>query len=399
MKKIILFLFLSIFVFSACTTSHKEEEKDKEAKSIGNDFAFDFFHEMLDEEENVFVSPYSLETALTMAYIGADSETKEEMARALQLKGIDIEEVKENSLNLKKQLEESEDIELSVANALYLKENFPFLDSYINDGENYFQAEVNHLPENGSVINDWAAENTNNKISEIIDPGPIDQSVIAYLLNAIYFNANWQNQFNQDKTSQRTFYGVGEEFETDMMNQKSNYYHLNKEDIKAVKLDYQNDNYSFYAFMPDDLSQFHQDFNRDYFNDLKDQMENNEIILYLPKFILEKDMGLNQALKNLGIKQAFNESLADFSNMVDLDSIGENVFISSVFQSTFIEVEEQGTEAAAVTGIGMRATSAPTDPPEVIEFNQPFIFLIEEKESNTILFMGQLANPNKKNKD
>lgn len=394
MKKIILFLFLSIFVFSACTTSHKEEEKDKEAKSIGNDFAFDFFSEMLDEEENVFVSPYSLEAALTMAYIGADGETKEEMARTLQLKGIDIEEVKENSLNLKKQLEESEDIEISIANAFFLKDTIPFLDSYINDGRNYFDAEIDNMPETGQTINDWAAEKTENKITEVIDSGPIDQSIIAYLLNAIYFNANWQNQFNQDKTSQRTFYGVGEEFETDMMNEKSNYYHLNEENLKAVKLDYENDNYSFYAFMPDDLSQFHQDFNRDYFNDLKDQMENNEIILYLPKFTLEKDMSLNQTLKNLGIDQAFSQNLANFSNMVDLDSIGENVFISSVFQSTFIEVEEQGTEAAAVTGIGMRATSAPTDPPEVIEFNQPFIFLIEEKETNTILFAGQLHNFN-----
>ncbi len=391
MKKTIILLFLSIFIFSACTTND-EKKPVKEDQKYGQDFAFDFFLEMLDEEENVFVSPYSLEAALTMAYIGSSAETKKEMAKALQIEGIDIEEVKQNSLHLKNLLEESEDIKLSIANAFFLKETIPFLDSYISDGQNYFDAEIDNMPETGQVINDWAAEKTENKITEIIDSGPIDQTVIAYLLNAIYFNANWQNQFNQDLTQERTFYNNGKEFETDMMNRKGNYLHLNEDELKAVKIDYENENYSFYAFMPDNLNEFYQDFNRDKFEDLKDKLEYREIILYLPKFKIEKDMDLNQTLKNLGINKAFDENLADFSNMVNLEAITENVFISQVFQSTFIEVEEKGTEAAAVTGVEMQVTSAPIDPPAVIEFNHPFVFLIEEKETNTILFAGQLHN-------
>ncbi len=389
MKKFILLTLISILFFSACSFAPSKNNINRNTNT-GNDFAFDFFFEILESDKNAFVSPYSLELALTMAYLGSDGKTKQEMANVLKLNNLNIEDIQERSINLMNYLSGSDDIELLIANAFYLKEEFPFLDSFIEKGQNYFEAEINNLPENGKVINDWANEKTKGKITEIIDQGPIDASIIAILLNAVYFNADWKNQFHEGSTRKKTFYGVNGETEKNMMHRKGNYFHLNEDNLKAVKLEYKNDNFSFYAFMPEDLNYFYKNFDRAYFTKIKDQMEMRQIDLYFPKFKLEKNLNLNQNLKNLGINQAFSSSSANFANLVDLKKINQNVYISGVAQNTFIEVSEKGTEAAAVTTITASKTSVQAPPP-VIEFNRPFIFIIEEKETNTILFAGQLV--------
>ncbi len=402
-KLMAFFLFLAItFSLSACSLfEDKPEEEEnllidseREIKSIASDFSFDVFKELVSSNENLFISPYSLSTALIMTYIGADGDTKEEMRTALSLNGIDIEELKENVLYLKHHLENvSGKAELSIANALFLKTGIPFLDSYIRDGQNYFQAELDNMPSTGESINQWVKEQTRDKIDEIIDSGPIDPLVIAYLVNAIYFKADWADEFNENLTRKRPFYVNNEAIDVDMMENKANYNYLIEEDLQAVSLNYGDGEFVFHAIMPSNLEDFYTNFNQESFNDLKTSMYKSELTLRLPKFKMEEKFKLAEALKNMGMPLAFDSSLANFSNMVNLEELNDNVYIGEVYHSTFIEVDEKGTEAAGATAVEMRLEMAILDP-LIIELNRPFIFLIEEKETNTILFMGQLQNFN-----
>ncbi|MGM0482722.1 MAG: serpin family protein, partial [Patescibacteria group bacterium] len=279
-------------------------------------------------------------------------------------------------------------------NAFFLKDGIPFLESYRSDGERYFEAEIGSLPSTGDPINDWVYQNTNGKIEEIIEPGAIDPAVIAYLVNAIYFKGNWAEEFDKDKTKDRTFYGTDGEADVEMMENKSEYLNSVSEDMQAVTIEYKDGDYLFHAFMPTDdrsLSEFYEDFDRSAFEDYKPDKK-SETILRLPKFTLEDELGLVDTLRGMGINEVFDIDSADFSEMVDLDAVaGKNVYISDVLHASFIEVDEEGTEAAASTAVEMKLESAES-PRGVIEFNRPFLFLIEEPETGTVLFMGHLAN-------
>jgi len=404
-KLLIVPLIIIVFSLSACTLFEKqEEEKDeknplidqeREVKSVASDFSFDVFKELANSQENLFVSPYSLNTALIMAYVGSDGETREEMKAVLNLEYDDILELKKDVLHLKHHLETiSEEAEVSIANALFLKQGIPFLDSYIESGKNYFEAELDNLPQTGEPINQWVEEKTREKIDEIIDSGPIDPLVIAYLVNAIYFQADWNLEFDENLTRTRPFYFNNEGFDVEMMENKDDYRYLINDDIEAIRLDYSHEKYAFHAIMPSNLEDFYLNFNKNSFEDLKNSYRKDELTLRLPKFKMEEKFKLSDALEAMGMHLAFNPSQADFSKMVDLEELRDNVYISEVYHSTYIEVDETGTEAAAATAVEMSREMAVMDP-LILEFNRPFIFLIEEKESNTILFMGQLANPNK----
>ncbi len=368
-------------------------EELADLSSSGNEFAFASFFEIAKESENAFVSPYSIHTAMILAYIGADGKTKEEMEEVLALSGMEEEDIKEKAFGLKHHLENvSEETEVSIANSFFLREDIPFLESYKKDGESYFDAELRSLPSTGDVINDWVKEKTEDKIEEIIDPGPIPEDVIAYLVNAIYFKGIWEKEFDEEKTTERTFYGE-EEKEVEMMENEAEYYYGISEDMQAVTMEYKEGDYLFHAFMPTEgrsLPDFYEDFDTERFEDIRPTNE-GEIILRLPKFTLEQDLKLSGVLESMGMVDAFNKSNADFSRMVDLDELVENVYIGEVYHSSFIEVDEEGTEAAAATAVEMRLESMPMEQ-TVLEFNKPFFFVIEEAETKNILFMGQFVD-------
>jgi len=271
------------------------------------DFSLASFLTLVDKKENLFISPYSIHTALSIAYTGADGETKNEMANVLGISGLELSDYKKDSLELKKYLESAtKETEVSIANALFLKDNYPFLESFKKDAEEYFEAKIDHLPETGKPINEWVKENTNNKIKDIIDSGPIDEMTVSILLNAIHFKAPWANEFEKSKTSKRVFYG-DREINVDMMEREDYYKHLIREDLKAVTINYESEfgskgRYSFHAFMPEKgLAEFYQNLNIETFNQLKEEMENDEIILRVPKFKMESDLSFVDTLKKLQI--------------------------------------------------------------------------------------------------
>ena len=354
------------------------------------EFSFNSFFELADENENLFLSPYSIHVAMTMAYRGADGETAEEMAQSLGLEEMEMDKVLGDSLALKKYLEASEKNEVSIANAFFLREDIPFLEDYKNDGERYFEAEIDKLPETGQSINDWVYEKTREKIEEIIDDGPIDDDVIAYLVNAIYFQGSWAEEFDEDRTRVDNFQAPDGEVEVEMMENEADYKYGVSEDVQSVTIEYEDGDFLFHAFMPTEksLQEFYEEFDPDSFQDMKPTNE-REVVLRFPKFTLEDELELVNVLEELGIRKAFNRNEADFSKMVDLEQLGLNVFLSDVLHASFIEVDEEGTEAAAATAVEVSLESMPMQ----LEFNKPFLFVIEEPETETILFMGQLVDP------
>ncbi|MGM0629208.1 MAG: serpin family protein [Patescibacteria group bacterium] len=400
-KLIVIFAILLVILFLSFYLIEEPEEELPEVSpdelkglsSSAKDFSFDMFPRLAKDDENVFVSPYSIHTALLMAYRGAGGDSADEMAEVLGLTDMELQAIMEDSLGLKNYLEHSsEENEVSIANAFFLKEGIPFLDSYRSDGERYFEAEIGPLPSTGDPINDWVYQNTNGKIEEIIEPGAIDPAVIAYLVNAVYFKGNWAEEFDKGKTKDRTFYGTDGEADVEMMENKSEYLYYMSEDMQAVTIEYKDGDYLFHAFMPTDdrsLSEFYDDFDSSAFEEYKPD-EKKETILRLPKFTLEDELGLVDILRGMGINEVFGIGSADFSDMVDLEAVAGNVFISDVLHASFIEVDEEGVEAAASTAVEIKMESARQTP--TIEFNRPFLFLIEEPETETVLFMGHLTN-------
>lgn len=407
MKKYVAILVLLLFILSLSfylinreadpvepPVELSEPEELKELSFSVKDFSFDLFPRLAEDDKNIFISPYSIHTALVMAYRGAGEESAKEMAEVLGLTDMELETLMKNSLGLKQYLEHfSKENEVAIANALFLRDDIPFLSSYKTDAERYFEGKIDPLPDTGVIVNDWVFENTREKIDKIIDPGPINPDVIAYLVNAIYFQGVWAEEFDENNTEKRPFYGTGGEVEVDMMENESDYLLAVSENMKSVTIEYKDGDYLFHAFMPTDdraLSEFYVDFDKETF-DLMKPTSKEEIVLRLPKFKLEDEFKLVDVLKDMGMELVFEESLADFSEMVDLDAIGLNVFISDILHASFIEVDEKGTEAAAATAVEMTLESVSL-PPAVVEFNRPFLFLIEEPETGTILFMGHLAN-------
>ncbi len=399
MKKIIIVLVIIVAGFSTFyllqerseeKVDLREPEELTELSFAMTDFSFNAFFEVAKEGENVFISPYSMHTALTMAYRGADGDTAAEMAEVLGLTEMEMERVLKDSLGLKNYLEFSDKNELSIANTFFLREGIPFLESYKSDGEKYFEAEMSELPETGEPINDWVYEKTGEKIEEIIDNGPIDDNIIAYLVNAIYFQGNWAEEFDEDKTRPDSFQTPDGEVEVEMMENEAEYKYGISEDLKSATIEYEDGDFLFHVFMPieKNLEEFYEEFDPDYFQDIK-PTNKSEIVLRMPKFTLEDELGMIDTLEALGMEKAFDMGDANFSKMVDLEGLGLNVFISDVLHASFIEVNEEGTEAAAATAVEMELESAPMR----LEFNRPFLFVIEEPETKTILFIGQLVDP------
>jgi len=389
------------------TEISKKDDNDTEKKSVSveelasfssrqADFSFSIFNEILKERKkgNIFISPYSIHTALLLTYIGSEKETREEMREVLVLLGMSDKEIVEKARDLKKYLENiSETTEIAIANALFLRKDIPFLPHYKKEAEEYFEAKIDVLPLTRKPINEWIKKSTRGKIGgddhddfdEKIPPG-----TIAYLINAIYFKGIWEIEFDVENTAMRTFYGK-EEREIEMMKEKNDYSFYFSEDLKAVTLEYKDGDYLFHAFLPSkesSLSSFYNNLGREKIKEIKDNMIKEEVVIKMPKFKLKDELKLKGFFKSLGMENAFSRESANFTRMVDeqfLMQASSNVFISEISHSSFIEIDEKGTEAAAITEVDMGIVSAPM----VIEFNRPFFFMIEEAETESILFMGQ----------
>jgi serine protease inhibitor len=365
-----------------------------------NQFGFKLFSQLMqqDGEQNLMMSPTSVAIALSMLYNGANGETQQQIATTLELQGLSLEDLNQANADFKNLLENADpQVQLAIANSLWGNQNVAFHSDFIQRIQTFYDAEVQTLdftnPAVVNQINDWVDRNTEGKIPTILDEVRPDD--ILFLINAVYFKGEWQKAFNEANTSDRPFTLLdGSTKNHPLMSQSGNYlYQENADWFQAVSLPYGDGRLSMYVFLPQadvPLNQFYQEFlSAPNWNIAMTDFSRREGTVELPRFQYEYATRLNDALQALGMPLAFDPNAADLTGLTDQDS-----FVNEVRHKTFIEVNEEGTEAAAVTSIGIRATSVeiPTDP-FVMTVDRPFFYAIRDNESGAILFMGSVVNP------
>jgi serine protease inhibitor len=372
---------------------------EKNLLQSDNKFGFKLFQEVVSEEKdkNVFISPLSVSMALGMTYNGADGSTKEAMQKTLELNGLTLQEVNESYQNLMKLFSELDpDVLFQIANSIWYRQGWTFEKEFIQLNKTYFNSQVRGLdfgdPHSADVINNWVSENTKGKITSIINP-PIDPSMVMFLINAIYFKGTWTYQF--DKTATREWPFLLPDNSTkpcQMMGIKSKFPYHEDDYFQAVSLPYGKGDYSMVVFLPKwgkNIDSLIAALNQGNFDKWWSEFHSDSGKVCLPKFTLEYELKLNDALKALGMSMAFDPDQADFSKMFQ----GKGLFISEVKHKTFVEVNEEGTEAAAVTSVGIALSAYPPPLPFEMVVDRPFVFLIRENLSGTILFMGKIVEP------
>jgi len=375
---------------------------EKEVTGAANTFGINLLaklSELDDEGDNIFISPLSISIALGMALHGAQGKTQEEMKQVLEFHNLSIDEINESYrglLDLLPYVDPS--VEMLIANSVWYRYTFPVLKEFIETNKKYFDAEVQGLdfnsPEAPKIINNWVKQKTNGLIEEIA-PEVIDHLTMMFLINAIYFKGDWTYQFDKNKTRDADFQlPDGATIPVKMMLQNNSFRFYQSQDIGIIDLPYGDELFSMTIILPPEDQSIH-DFTasitierwHEWISLLPDNKQ--EIDLFLPRFQLEYEESLVDVLKALGMHLAFDLSNADFTGLYDKNLEPRNAYISDVMHKTFIDVNEEGTEAAAVTSVVIGVDSAPP----AFRVDRPFVFAIRENSSDTILFIGKIVKP------
>ena len=350
------------------------------------------------KDENAFISPTSLYTALLLAYNGADGDTKEEFKDTLQIRDWTDTEVNEAMNVLLHSFEKDiEAIDVSSANSLWLANEYTFQKDYEQAMEQYFDAHITMIDRaddtSADKINKWVNKETRGKIEEIMEP-PLDSNFVALLVNVLYFNGEWQYEFEESATEERVFHTATNEVDVDFMFLQEELSYMENEDVQAVKLPYGEGEMMMQVFLPKEdveIKEVVDTMLMEEWETWQTDFQEREGKLLFPKFEMEYDIVLNDVLQELGIEAAFTER-ADFSYLIEETN---GLAISEVKQKTYIDVDEVGTEAAAATSVEIVETSLVVDEDEPFEMdvNRPFIFAITDTATDAILFLGQINDP------
>jgi serpin B len=366
-------------------------------------FAFDLYQALKDEEGNLFYSPYSISVALAMTYAGARGETEQQMAETLKfLLAQDDLHPAFNSLDILlaqrgegAEGKDEEGFRLNIVNAIWGQKDYAFLDEFLDVlAENYGAGLrlvdfINETEKARVTINDWVSEQTEGRIEDLIPQGVITTLTRLVLTNAIYFNAAWEYPFEEEATYNGPFYLLDSgEVTVPMMRQTESFGYAEGDGYQAVELPYDGNELSMVILLPEEgqFKAFESSLDADLVAAIIENLEYQEVALTMPKFEFESEFSLKQALSAMGMPIAFTDN-ADFSGMTG----GRDLQIAEVIHKAFVSVDEAGTEAAAATAVIMELTAMP----EVVEMtlDHPFIFLIRDIETGTILFVGRVMDP------
>ncbi len=396
MKAFRISIMLIAFVTGNFFTGFAQHPAEKTIEG-NNRFAFGIFEQIATKGENVFFSPYSISSALAMTYTGAKGDTQKEMQQVFGFSKDKKAQAKHYHL-LNKHLDtlNEERVQLNVANSLWCQQNFDFLAEFLNINKNYYQAGLervdfrNNHPEARKKINEWVERETNHKISDLITEDMLDPSVRMVLANAIYFKGMWEYPFDKSKNRSEVFY-VSEKRKTHIpfMRRSVSVEYYEDELAQVIELPYAGKDLSMMILLPQEvfgIGQLESKLDAELYEEYQESMFTKKVEVWLPKFKAATQYNLNDPLINLGMKSAFSKG-ADFSGMTGR----KELFISDVAHKAFVEVNEEGTEAAAATGAVMSKTSLV----KKVEFraDHPFIYLIKDNRTNAILFMGRLNEP------
>lgn len=359
-------------------------------------FAFNLFKQVNSEdgEKNVFISPLSVSTALAMTYQGAEGTTREAMANALQLDGLDIDVLNESSQNLLRYLKQADsELHLNISNSIWIREGRLIKEDFLAVNKTIFDAYVTTLDFSkdsaADAINKWIGDSTKGKIKKMVD-APIPSDIVMYLINAIYFKGQWSDKFDTKMTFNSSFNSADGKVSDIMMMRRSGTVLFGRtDDYKAVRLPYGKGDIAMYCILPEkdaDINDFVRGMDLEKWTEIRNAMkETKDVSLQIPRFNLEYGIkNLNSALTSLGMGEAFSDD-ANFSGM------GDDLAISRVMHKAIIEVNEEGSTAAGVTVVEIRETAAVMEPPEFIA-DRPFVFIIADDETGSILFMGKVLS-------
>jgi len=286
-------------------------------------------------------------------------------------------------------------VKLALANAIFYRKGFTVKDPFVAVMDNDYSAEIKGLdfsaPSALTTINKWASDNTNKKISKVLDE--IDGGAVMFIMNALYFNGDWSHQFDKSKTQDRPFHpDGGNTVNVSTMNGAVGSKTVYGNGWKAIEMPYGRTNFTMVVIVPEGtLNAYYASFTPEFWNQLTSDLDEiadfDKLTVFMPKFKFDYEKYLNDQLQSIGMVDAFNPYRANLSGISD-----QSIYVDFVKQNTFVEVDEEGTEAAAVTTIGIKLTSMPSQPDQFI-IDKSFIFAIRERTTNTLLFIGQVINP------
>lgn len=380
------------------------EEAMQELVAGNTQFALDLYTKVSGESENIFYSPFSVSEALAMVSAGARGETADQMLKTLHLSQDKdalhpaFNALDSHLMNLgeKPRKPESEPFELTVANSIWGQNGEEFNTVFLETLAANYGAGLNTLdfisaPEaSRETINEWVEEKTQERIEDLLPKGSVNSRTRLVLANAIYFKASWMAAFQEESTKPGKFtLRDGSTVETDLMHQSANFDYAQMDGFKAIALPYDGGDVSMLVMLPKNLDKFEKSLSAKTLNDTVAALKKKHVTLTLPEFEFTVPLTLTKTLQDMGMVDAFGGS-ADFSGMTDADDLR----ISEVIHKAYVSVDEAGTEAAAATAVTMRATSMPIDPVQFTA-DKPFVFVIRDNKTGSLLFVGRLANPDK----
>jgi serpin B len=419
LSKLILILLLAGVCLSACSPA-SQQAKSEQARVMqpdvppdeldilvdgNNTFALDLYQTLRGSDDNLFYSPYSISLALAMTYGGARGNTEAQMASVLHYDlpqpelhaafnrlDLDLSQSGEAENN------DTQPMQLHIANAVWAQQDHPFLPAYLdllalNYGAGIHLADFKTQAEpTRREINRWVSDETNDRIQDIIAPGVLDALTRMVLVNAIYFKADWQSQFDANDTREAPFYLLdGSEVQVEMMSKDLTLPYLRGDNFQAVELPYAGGTAAMDIIVPDEgqFLAFEASLDWESLESILSALQTTEVRLKTPKFTFRSQFDLPQQLSMLGMVDAFDQALADFSGM---DGEGY-LYIRNVIHQAFVAVDEEGTEAAAATVVIMALRSAPPSYDVELTIDRPFFFIIRDTASGQILFAGRVLNP------
>ncbi len=409
MKNLILFVFSFTFsfLFLQCNDQITQYEGDsvrelstqeKKVSGSSEDFGLKLFRKTneLETGKNIFIAPLSVSYALGMTLNGANNDTYEAMKKTLELNSLSQDEINKAFKSLMQLLTSIDPkVNFRIANSIWYRNDLTVKDEFVSVNKNYFNALVRGMDFNdplaAKTINNWVSESTNGKIKEIVED-PIKDDLMMFLINAIYFKGSWKYQFDPKYTSDDYFYlSDGSQTNCKMMKVKSKYLYLSKDDCQVIELPYGDCNYCMDIILPktgSDINSFITNLSTEKWDNWLSEISETEVNLFLPKFTLEYKLELKDVLSALGMSVAFTGA-ADFTKMHEPSEL----CIGAVKHKTFVEINEEGTEAAGVTSVEIKLTSTVGNKEVFMQVNHPFVLVIREKNSNAILFIGKIINP------
>lgn len=374
------------------------------AVEAGNRFAFDLYERLRGNDNNLFFSPASISLALSMAYAGASENTAAEMAKTLHftMPKDQLNEEMRALLASWNVTDKKQGYRLEVANRLWGQEGYGFLPEYLQVTRDDYGAELARLdfrqPEAARLtINKWVEEHTQDKIKNLISAPDAVRGALLVLTNAAYFKGDWKAQFKKNMTKDEDFHvSAAQQVKAPLMHQQHKFRYAAADDLQLLELPYGDGSLSMVVLLPQNtggLSQLEAKLSTANLQKWTEGARSEDVIVFLPKFKTTAEFGLADTLKAMGMASAFDRSTADFSGMTGR----KELFFSAVIHKAFVDVNEEGTEAAAATGIVMMRSAAIAKPrkPAIFRADHPFVFLIRDNRNGAILFLGRVIDPTK----